>query len=123
MTLVTLQEVFHSSYEWLEAAEVITTAAGCCTAALSILVFSASCISVYQNSHTTTSQLVFIAMLYPCVFMFGLFLAVSIGSTFISTVLGLDTFVNKQKTFTEDKNKQLVSSLSCLESSCLLLFF
>ena len=92
LILVTLQEVFHSSYDWLEYAEILSTAGGCCTAALSILIFSASCISVYQNSQSTTPQLVFIILLYPSLILWGIFLAISIGSTFVSTVLDQHCF-------------------------------
>ena len=87
MILVTLQEVMHTSYEWLEIAEILSTASGCLIAALSILIFSASCISVYHNSKSTTPQLVFIILLYPGIYIWGLLMALSIGSTFISSVL------------------------------------
>ena len=63
------------------------TGGGCLIAALSILIFSASCISVYHDSKSATPQLVFILMLYPAIYIWGLFLAVSIGSTFVFSVL------------------------------------
>ena len=79
MILVTLQEVMHTSYEWLEVAEILSTAGGCLIAALSILIFSASCISIYHNSKSATPQLIFMILLYPAIYIWGLFLAVSIA--------------------------------------------
>lgn len=87
LILKTLMEVMHTSYVWLEAAEILSTAGGALTAALSILVFSSACISVYHNSTNTRPQLIFIILMYPLLFLWGLFVAVSFASTFVSSVL------------------------------------
>lgn len=87
LILKTLMEVLHTSYVWLEAAEILSTAGGALTAALSILVFSAACISVYHNSTNTWPQLIFMGLMYPLLFLWGLFVAVSFASTFVSAVL------------------------------------
>ena len=73
LILLTLQEIFHSSYEWLEIAEILSTACGCLIAALSILVFSATCISIYHNNQSGTAQLVLMVMTYPSLFIWGFF--------------------------------------------------
>ena len=78
----------HISYEWMETAEILGTAGGCLIAALSLLVFLASCISTYHLSTTSaTPQMVLITLIYPGLFVWGLFLATSIGATFVSAVL------------------------------------
>ena len=75
-------------YNWLETAEILLTASGCLIAALSLLVFSASCISAYHhNKSNAKSQLIFMGMMYPAVFVWGFFSAVSIAAIFVSAVL------------------------------------
>ena len=75
-------------YDWLETAEILLTASGCLIAALSLLVFSASCISAYHHHKSNAkSQLVFMGMMYPAVFIWGFLIAVSIAAIFVSAVL------------------------------------
>ena len=86
--LITLQEVMHTSYTWFETAEILSTVAGCLIVALSLLIFSASCIIVYhQYNSNSTSQLIFIVLMYPAVFVWGIFIILSIGAIFVSAVL------------------------------------
>jgi hypothetical protein len=87
LIMVTLQEVMHTSYEWLEMAEILATASGCLMVTLSLLIFSANCVSIYHNNTNATPQLVFIIIIYPALFIWGLFLALSIGATFVAAIL------------------------------------
>ena len=87
LIMLTLQEVFHSSYEWLETAEILSTASGCLISALSILIFSSTSISIYHQNVSGSAQLVFMSLIYPRPFFWGLFLALSIACIFVSTVL------------------------------------
>jgi len=75
LIMLTLQEVFHSSYEWLETAEILSTASGCLVSALSILIFASTSISIYHQNVSGNSQLVFMFMIYPSLLFWGLFLA------------------------------------------------
>ena len=79
LIMLTLQEVFHSSYEWLETAEILSTASGCLVSALSILIFASTSISIYHQNVSGNSQLVFMFMIYPSLLFWGLFLALSIA--------------------------------------------
>ncbi len=87
LILVALQEVFHTSYEWLEAAEIVSTLGGSLIAALSILTLSASLISVYQRGSEVKFHLILMVLFYPTLYAFGFFMAISVGSTFVSMIL------------------------------------
>ena len=87
LIMLTLQEVFHSAYEWLEIAEILSTASGCLISALSILTFSSTAISIYHQNLGGAAQLVFICLVYPSLFIWGFFVALSIACIFVSTVL------------------------------------
>ena len=88
MILKTLLEVMRTSYAWFETAEILSTIAGCLIIALSLLIFSASCITFcHQNESNPKVQLVFIGLVYPALYVWGFFIFISIVTLTLASIL------------------------------------
>lgn len=90
LTLVTLQEVMHTSYPWIETLEIVCTAAGCLLAALSMLILASTCVTSLSHigeEKSSTCSLILLLLLYPALFVWGTFMLVSVTSTFVNALL------------------------------------